>query len=75
MRGWYNGRNERNLHKAITVARKAPGETECRFTSLLFPVRRGGACPTVLKNEDGTVTVRFNGKVTTIDPEQLAKGV
>ena len=75
MRGWYNGRNERSLHKAITVARKASGETECRFTSLLFPVRRGGACPTVLKNEDGTVTVRFNGKVTTIDPDALTKGV
>lgn len=75
MRGWYNGRNERSLHKAITVARKVSGELSCRFTSLLFPVRRGGACPTVIKNEDGTVTVRFNGKVTTIDPVALEKGI
>ena len=75
LRGWYNGRNERSLHKAVTVTRKATGETECRFTSLLFPVRRGGACPTVTKNGDGTVTVRFNGRVTTIDPEQLAGGI
>ena len=75
MRGWYNGRNERSLHKAITVARKASGEMSCRFTSLLFPVHRGGSCPTVTKNEDGTVTVRFYGKVTTIDPSNLAKGI
>lgn len=45
--GWFNGRNAENLHEAITVSRRVRGVKNYRFNTLLIPVERGGALPTV----------------------------
>ena len=60
--GWYMGRNENNLHKAITVSRKIENVKNFRFTTLIFPVKAGEDLPEVVKNPDGTVFVKFEGK-------------
>ena len=75
LRGWYNGRNDKCLHKATTVARTACGERDWRFTTLLFPVCKGDAYPTVLQNADGTLTVTFKGKTVKIDPLALKESI
>ena len=60
--GWYNGRNESNLHKAITVSRAVKDVKNYQFTTLLFPVRAGNELPFVKKLPDGMVEVAFEGK-------------
>lgn len=40
IRGWYNGRNETVLHKAITVSREVKNVKNYVFTTLLFPVEK-----------------------------------
>lgn len=60
--GWYNGRNESNLHEAITVSRVVKDVKNYQFTTLLFPVRAGDELPSVKKLPDGMVEVAFEGK-------------
>lgn len=62
MQGWYNGRNEANLHEAITVSREVKAVKDYRFTTLIFPIEKGQTLPKVTKNADGTVEVSFGGK-------------
>ena len=71
MQGWYNGRNENNLHEAITVSRAVSGVKDYVFTTLFFPIKRGEPLPTVKKNTDGTVQVSFNGKEYSINLNEL----
>ena len=66
-RGWYNGRNEENLHEAVTVSRTVNGVKDYRFTTLLFPVAKGQALPQVTKTTDNTVCVDFNGNTYALD--------
>lgn len=72
-RGWYNGRNENNLHPAITVSREVKGVENFKFNTLLFPVDRGAELPKVEKTTDGNIKVNFNGKETIIDLNSLNK--
>ena len=72
MRGWYNGRNDRDLHPSTTVSRCVTGAGECRFTTLLFPMRAGDAMPEVSVS-DSTVRVVFEGKEYTVDLNALDK--
>ena len=37
LRGWYNGRNEENLHEATTVSREISNVLNCTFTTLIIP--------------------------------------
>ena len=60
-RGWYNGRNENNLHEAVTVSRQVSGVCDYTFTTLIFPVKRGDPLPVVTMDTDGTVRVSCNG--------------
>ena len=60
LRGWYNGRNERALHAATTVARKVCGVKDFCFTTLLFPIRVGEPLPTVTR-EGNLVRIVFRG--------------
>ncbi len=62
MQGWYNGRNESYLHKAVAVVRGVKQAESCTLTTLLFPVEAGAALPEVTRNPDNTVTVVFEGK-------------
>lgn len=62
VQGWYNGRNESYLHKAVAVTRGVKQVENCKFTTLLFPVEAGAALPEVTKHPDNTVTVVFEGK-------------
>jgi len=70
MQGWYNGRNEQNLHPALTVSRTVRGVRDYRFVTLLFPLRAGEAAPRVTR--DGSrLTVLFREKETVLDLDAL----
>lgn len=69
--GWYMGRNESNLHVAITVQRRISGVKNHRFTTLLFPVAVGDPKPLVKKREDGKIEVEFEGKQYLLDLNEL----
>ena len=71
--GWYNGRNENNLHPAITVSRIVRQVKDYGFCTLFFPVKAGQAMPVVEKCADGTIRVEFNGKTTILNPNALNK--
>ena len=71
--GWYNGRNENNLHEAITVSRKVSGVSDYRFTTLLFPIEAGAELPTVDKLSDDRLRVVFEGKEYSFDLNALNK--
>ena len=71
MRGWYNGRGEHDLHPSTTVSRCVSGAGECRFTTLLLPMRAGDAMPEVTASDDGKVKVLFEGKAYTFDLNAL----
>ena len=60
--GWYNGRNESNLHPAITVMRRVTQVKDFKFTTLLFPVAAGDPMPVVRRRDDGKIDVEFEGK-------------
>jgi hypothetical protein len=60
--GWYNGRNESNLHPAITVMRRVEQVKNFTFTTLLFPVAAGDPLPAVRRRDDGMIEVEFEGK-------------
>ena len=73
VQGWYNGRNESNLHEAVTVSRKVSGVKDCKFNTLIFPVKTGDAVPKVIKSENGQVHVCFEGKNYSINFNSLNK--
>ena len=73
MQGWYYGRNESNLHEAITVSRKVRGVKNFKLTTLFFPVKAGEPLPRVTKSEIGTLNVYFEGKEYTININELSK--
>lgn len=61
-RGWYNGRNESNLHRALTLSRSIKGVKNHRFTTLLIPVVSGGELPKIERKENGTISVSIDEK-------------
>ncbi len=69
--GWYIGRNAERNHPATTLLWEAAAAKERRFTTLLFPIRKGGALPRIEKNADGTLTVTFGGKDFCLDLKKL----
>lgn len=73
MQGWYNGRNESNLHEAITVSRKVCGVKDFRLTTLFFPVKAGDPLPKVTSNENGKINILFEGKEYNLDLNALNK--
>ena len=62
MQGWYNGRNEANLHAAITVSRKVSGVRNFKFVTLLLPTRADAPMPSVTHNPNGIVEVSLAGQ-------------
>ena len=70
LQGWYNGRNENNLHEAITVSREVKGVKDYVFTTLFFPVKKGDALPEV-KRDGSKVQVVFNGEKYEFDLNEL----
>lgn len=68
--GWYNGRNESNLHRAMTVSRIVRDTGEYRFTTLLFPVcslSGERTLPEVSCPDERTVKVSMQGKEYLLD--------
>jgi len=61
LNGWYNGRNDKDLHKATTVSRKVTSVKDYVFTTLLIPVKAGDPIPNVTKAENGKIKVTVNG--------------
>ena len=72
MQGWYNGRNEANLHKAITVSREVKGVKAFRFTTLAIPIVSGEEIPAVT-SENGRISVKVGNKQYFIDLDALNK--
>jgi hypothetical protein len=70
MQGWFNGRNEENFHKAITVSRKVSGVKDFVFNTLLIPTKNG-EIPRVALKEGSTVSVSFGGREYTVDLNSL----
>jgi hypothetical protein len=62
LRGWYNGRNESNLHRALTLSRSIKGVKNHRFITLLIPVVSGGELPKIERKENGTISVSIDEK-------------
>ena len=71
--GWYNGRNESNLHPAITVSRTVKGVKNYKFTTLFFPIEKTDALPVIEKTANGHVTVTFKGKTHVFNLNTLNK--
>ena len=72
-RGWYNGRNESNLHKALTLSRTVTGVKNHRFTTLLIPVLSGSALPKIKRSQNGTVSVTIGDMTYEVNPCELNK--
>jgi hypothetical protein len=71
MRGWYNGRNDRDLHPATTVSRTVSGVKDFRFTTLLIPVCAGDPMPEITVTADRTVHVMLEGRSYAFDLNAL----
>ena len=59
LKGWYNGRNEANLHPSTTVSRTVSGVKDYRFNTLFIPIEKGQALPVVTADGNGKYTVSF----------------
>ena len=64
--GWYNGRNESDLHEALAVSRKVCAVNDFIFRTLLVPVKKGAPRPVVVEENDGC-SVTVNGRTYHID--------
>lgn len=68
--GWYNGRNETDLHPALTVSRVVRQVQNFRFCTLLFPIQKGEALPSV-RQSGRIVEIDFHGRTITLDRDAL----
>ena len=64
--GWYNGRNESDLHEALAVSRRVCAVNDFIFRTLLVPVKKGAPRPVVVEENDGC-SVTVNGRTYHID--------
>ena len=69
--GWYNGRNDQNLHEAITVSREVKNVKNYRFTTLLLPLKIGQELPQIKKREDQKWEIVFDATTYELDLKQL----
>ena len=67
MQGWYNGRNDRNLHAASTVSRKACQKKEHRFVSFLVPFKKGESLPEIKREGEGRISLTLGAREHTLD--------
>ena len=72
MQGWYNGRNDENLHKALAVTRKATAKS-FRFNTLLIPVKTGAPVPLVEKIGEKKFSVTLESGAYVVDLNNLNK--
>ena len=70
-RGWYNGRNDQNLHEAITVSREVKNVKNYRFTTLLIPLKIGQELPQIKKREDQKWEIVFDAINYEVDLKNL----
>jgi len=71
IRGWYNGRNESNLHEALTVSREVKEVKNYRFTPLLVPLKRGQRLPHITKCEDQKWEIVFDTNIYELNLKKL----
>ena len=72
VQGWYVGRNESNVHAAITVSRKITRVKDFKFHTLLIPLKADETLPVITKNERGDVRVTLRGKEYRFNLNQLS---
>ena len=70
LRGWYNGRNDKELHAALTVGREVKGKKNFKFATLIFPLAEGDEMPSVSR-QGSLVTVNFKGAEKKFDIDAL----
>ena len=73
MGGWFVGRNDKKLHKSSTLTMSFYGKKECRFATLLIPVKRSEKLPRIEKRGENLFSVCLNGKTFTVDLANLQK--
>ena len=61
MGGWFIGRNDMARHKSSTLTMTVAGEKNCRFATLLIPVKRNEAMPLVTREGKELFAVEFKG--------------
>lgn len=71
--GWYVGRNEAKLHPATTVFMKSAKVPDFRFATLLIPLRRGEALPTLKKLGADRFEITLRGRTEILDLAKLAE--
>ncbi len=71
LQGWYNGRNDQALHKAVTVSRKASNVKNFRFHTLLIPIKAGDPLPKIIRHDPTRVTVIHSNNAYEIDLHAL----
>ena len=72
-RGWYNGRNEATLHKALTVERKIESAKEYRFATLILPIEASDSYPKI-ERSGNAVTITHKSKSYSFDLGNLKNG-
>jgi hypothetical protein len=72
LRGWYNGRNDKYLHEALTVGRKVEGKKEFKFATLIFPLAEGDEMP-IVEKDASTVKVYFKNSYRVFDLSDISK--
>lgn len=73
MAGWYVARGDKQLHKSSTLTMTIAGVNDCRFGTLLFPIRRGESLPEIRKTGTDVFRVCWHGGDYTVELSNLAK--
>ena len=71
LRGWYNGRNESNLHPSTTVKRRVRSAKDFVFTTLLIPFETEKGLPEIEKIGSDQLRVTVGAKTYTVDLGRL----
>lgn len=69
--GWYNGRNESNLHPSTTVKRRVRSAKNFVFTTLLIPFETEKGLPEIEKIGSDQLRVTVGAKTYTVDLGRL----
>ncbi len=72
MGGWFVGRNDDTVHKATTLLRKISGKHECKFITLIIPIKRGESLPQIIR-DGNSVRVVLSSKEYAVDLSDLKK--
>ncbi len=73
MGGWFVGRNDLKLHQSTTLTMTVSGKKDCRFATLLIPIKRGEKLPEIDKQSASCFILRFKKRKYFIDLDNLSR--